>query len=39
LKHKRAAYLASMSKAHFAAAVKLDNELKKVMDNEAKEAI
>jgi len=39
LKHKRAAYLASMSKAHFAAAVKLDNELKKVMDNETKEAI
>ena len=39
LTRKRAADLASMSKAHFAAAVKLDNELKKVMDNEAKEAI
>jgi hypothetical protein len=39
LKHKRAADFASMSKAHFATAVKLYNEIKKIMDNEAKEAI
>lgn len=32
LKHKRAADLAMDSKAHFAAAVKLDNELKGIID-------
>ena len=32
LKHKRAADLASGSKAHFATAVKLDNELKKILN-------
>ena len=39
LKHKRAADLARDSKAHFAAAVKLDNELKGLFDNDAKEKI
>ena len=32
LKHKMAAYLARESRAHFAAAVKLDNELKGIND-------
>ena len=39
LKHKRAADLARDSKAHFAAAVKLDQELKGLFENETKEAI
>ena len=39
LMHKHVAVLAGNSKAHFAQAVKLDNELKKVMGNEAKEEI
>lgn len=40
LTHKRAADLASMSKAHFAAAVKLDNELKGILNQEpAKEEL
>ncbi len=39
LKHKRATDLARDSKAHFAAAVKLDNELKGLFDNDAKEKI
>ena len=39
LKHKRAADLARDSKAHFATAVKLDNELKGLFDNDAKEKI
>ena len=39
LKHKRAADLARDSKAHFAAAVKLDSELKGLFDNDAKEKI
>lgn len=39
LKHKRAADLARDSKAHFAAAVKLDTELKGLFDNDAKEKI
>lgn len=36
LKHKRAADLARDSKSHFATAVKLDNELKGLIDNEEK---
>ena len=36
LKHKRAADLASDSKSHFATAVKLDNELKGLIDNDEK---
>ena len=39
LKHKHAAVLAGNSKAHFAQAVKLDNELKGLFDNDAKEKI
>lgn len=39
LKHKHAAVLAGNSKAHFKQAVKLDNELKGIIDNEAKEKI
>ncbi|MBR2059636.1 MAG: hypothetical protein IJ982_12195 [Fibrobacter sp.] len=39
LKHKRTADLARDSKAHFAAAVKLDSELKGLFDNDAKEKI
>lgn len=39
LLHKRAADLARDSKAHFAAAEKLDSELKGLFENEAKEAI
>ena len=39
LMHKHAAVLAGNSKAHFAAAVKLDNELKGLFDNDAKEKI
>ena len=34
LKHKRAADLSSESKAHFAAAVKLDSELKELMNGD-----
>ena len=37
LMHKRAADLARDSKTHFATAVKLDNELKGLFDNDAKE--
>ena len=33
LKHKRAADLARDSKAHFAAAVKLDNQLKEILND------
>ena len=36
LKHKHAAVLAVNSKAHFKQAVKLDNELKGLIDNDAK---
>lgn len=36
LKHKRAADLARDSKSHFDTAVKLDNELKGLIDNEEK---
>lgn len=39
LKHKHAAVLAGNSKAHFKQAVKLDNELKGLIDNDAKEKI
>lgn len=39
LMHKHASVLASNSKAHFAQAVKLDNELKEFMDNGTKEKI
>lgn len=39
LKHKHAAVLAGNSKAHFKQAVKLDNELKGIIDNDAKEKI
>lgn len=39
LKHKHAAVLAVNSKAHFKKAVKLDNELKGLIDNDAKEKI
>lgn len=39
LKHKRAADLAMDSKSHFATAVKLDNELKGLIDNDTKEKI
>lgn len=39
LKHKHAAVLAGNSKAHFKRAVKLDNELKGLIDNDAKEKI
>src|SRR5574344_627626 len=36
LKHKRSADLARDSKYHFATAVKLDNELKGIIDNDEK---
>ena len=39
LMHKHAAVLAGNSKAHFANAVKLDNELKEFMNNGTKEKI
>ena len=39
LKHKHAAVLAGNSKAHFKQAVKLDNEIKGLIDNDAKEKI
>ena len=39
LKHKHAAVLAGNSKAHFKQAVNLDNELKGLIDNDAKEKI
>lgn len=39
LKHKHAAVLACNSKAHFKQAVKLDDELKGLIDNDAKEKI
>lgn len=39
LKHKHAAVLAGNSKAHFKQAVKLDNELKGLIDNDAKEKL
>lgn len=39
LKHKHAAVLSGNSKAHFKQAVKLDNELKGLIDNDAKEKI
>lgn len=39
LKHKHAAVLAGNSKSHFKQAVKLDNELKGLIDNDAKEKI
>ena len=39
LMHKHAAVLAGNSKAHFKQAVKLDNELKGIIDNDAKEKI
>ena len=39
LKHRHAAVLAGNSKAHFKQAVKLDNELKGLIDNDAKEKI
>ena len=39
LKHKHAAVLAGNSKAHFRQAVKLDNELKGLIDNDAKDKI
>lgn len=39
LKHKMAADLAMDSKSHFATAVKLDNELKGLIDNDAEEKI
>ena len=39
LMHKHAAVLAGNSKSHFKQAVKLDNELKGLIDNDAKEKI
>ena len=39
LMHKHASVLAGNSKAHFAQAVKLDNELKGLIDNGTKEKI
>lgn len=39
LKHKHASVLAVNSKAHFNQAVKLDNELKGLIDNDAKDKI
>ena len=39
LKHKHAAVLAGNSKAHFKQAVNLDNELKGLIDNDAKEKL
>lgn len=39
LMHKHAAVLAGNSKTHFKQAVKLDNELKGLFDNDAKEKI
>ena len=39
LKHKHAAQLAGNSKAHFKQAVKLDGELKELIDNDEKEKI
>ena len=39
LKNKHATVLAGNSKAHFKQAVKLDNELKGLIDNDAKEKI
>ena len=39
LKHKHAAVLAGNSKAHFKQAVKLDGELKELIDNDEKEKI
>ena len=39
LNHKHAAVLAGNSKAHFKQAVKLDNELKGLIDNDAKEKL
>ena len=39
LMHKHAAVLAGNSKAHFKQAVKLDNELKGLIDNDAKEKL
>ena len=39
LMHKHAAVLAGNSKAHFKQAVKLDNEVKGLIDNDAKEKI
>ena len=39
LMHKHAAVLAGNSKAHFKQAVKLDNELKGLIDNDEKEKI
>lgn len=39
LMHKHAAVLAGNSKAHFAQAVKIDNELKGLFENETKESI
>ena len=39
LMHKHAAVLAGNSKSHFKQAVKLDNELKGIIDNDAKEKI
>ena len=39
LKHRHAAVLARNSKTHFKQAVKLDNELKGLIDNDAKEKI
>ena len=39
LMHKHAAVLAGKSKAHFKQAVKLDGELKELIDNDEKEKI
>lgn len=39
LKHKHASVLAGNSKAHFKQAVKLDGELKELIDNDEKEKI
>lgn len=39
LKHRHETVLAGNSKAHFKQAVKLDNELKGLIDNDAKEKI
>ena len=39
LKHMHSAVLAGKSKAHFKQAVKLDGELKGLIDNDAKEKI
>ena len=39
LMHKHAAVLAGNSKAHFKQAVKLDGELKELIDNDEKEKI